>query len=440
MGWEMKKAESLLTAWSLTAIEWKLGLAALLATVFDMGGGYFLFRGYAMSPYRLLIFLLLGVFAVRVIFSSHEWMLPRPASHVAVFLVFWGGYGALSLLWAANLAVAARGLAFLGLGLATALVFSLVLKPRRALAAVPKVWIAGMICLVAVGAWERITGNHLPISAYLDTTEILLRHTPTGFFSEPNVYSTVLALGFPFLLLAVIAARRRFLRAGMILVAATVPWLVLAADSRANILALGVEIAALLVCVIRPLRRWRVGLAAVVLLISVCLAFPQLPASVLHLSHRGTGVTADTSPTSLSIRLETIRQGLRLLASTHGAGVGPGGFEYEMRSVNSMNLGSIRDMHNWWAQVLVEYGVLVFAGYRWRFVTLLWSLLAASRKADDDRLRHVGEALFCSLVGFSFASMSPSSIVDLPVQWALLGLCIAYVAYAGTKEAKLCTS
>lgn len=426
--------------WNLAAVEWKLGLLTFLATFFDVGIGCFRLCGYAISPFRILIALLFAVFLTRLAFDSREWHLPRPASFIILFLVFWGAYGALSLTWAANLDAAIHVYTFLGLGLATALVFALALRGRAALALIPRVWIIGMACLVAVGAWERITGNHLPISAYNGTRDILYRYTPTGFFPEPNVYSTVVALGFPFLFCAAIAAKRWLPRLALLLPTAAVPWVIFATGSRANIIALGLEIAALLVCVIRPLRSWRVCLALLVLLGSFQLAFPEVLPGMFQARHAPTVTAGEQQPESTMVRWEVIKRGVTLLLDSHGAGVGPGGFEYAMRAVQDRKFGGIRDMHNWWAQVLVEYGVLVFGGYLLVLIALLWSLLMAARKASDERMRSLGAALFCSLVGFFFASISPSSIIDLPAHWAFLGVCIAYVAATRSKESELCTS
>lgn len=97
-------------------------------------------------------------------------------------------------------------------------------------------------------------------------------------------------------------------------------------------------------------------------------------------------------------------------------------------------------MHNWWAQVLVEYGALIFVLYVVAYMWLLRRVLAGVLRTRNERLRLAGEALFCSPAGFAVASRSPSSIVGPPVHRALTGLCIAFVAVTPRAEETPCTS
>lgn len=423
-------------------LEWSLGLLTLLATFFGAGVWHVSLCGFALFPYRLLLVALLVVFLLRMARGWRSWGLSKPASYFTLFFAGWVAYGGASMLWAADANVAALNLTLLGLGVLTALLVSVVLNKRPALVLVPYIWLLGVVCLVGVGVWERITGNHLAISGYHLTAYPFQLFRPTGFFSDPNTYATILALGFPFLVSIAMRARSMVMRGFSVLAATGVVWMVLSTGSRANILALGIEVAALLILVLRPFRKWRAALAVAALVLSFCLAFPEIVEQWLHLGPEVPEIVEPglPPPESLEIRFELVKRGLGLLVKTYGAGVGPGGFEYAMRSVDDRDLGGIRDMHNWWAQVLVEYGAIVFTCYVVVYAGLLWLMLLGIRRTNDPPLRHTGEALFCSLVGFSLASISASSVLGLPVQWALIGLCIAFVAAAGSKGTDLCMS
>jgi len=61
--------------------------------------------------------------------------------------------------------------------------------------------------------------------------------------------------------------------------------------------------------------------------------------------------------------MNLIRNGLVFLSSTFGFGVGAGNIEYWMEHNPVYNTSSITNMHNWWIEILVAYGVIIFILY-----------------------------------------------------------------------------
>ena len=85
----------------------------------------------------------------------------------------------------------------------------------------------------------------------------------------------------------------------------------------------------------------------------------------------------DTSPTdvfssqnantSFSIRLRLFEDGFKMFVKSHFFGVGPDAFRDH---VSSINAGAMNP-HDWWMEILAEYGILVFIGYISIFLLLL---------------------------------------------------------------------
>lgn len=115
-----------------------------------------------------------------------------------------------------------------------------------------------------------------------------------------------------------------------------------------------------------------------------------------------------------------------LYNSTAGFGVGAGNAEYWMENFALYDTFGILNPHNWWLEILINYGVFIFTGYLLFFLSLVRRLWQAY-KTTDGADRMIAEALLLSLVGFSIASISSSSIMAFTPQWLLFAFALAFL-------------
>ena len=131
---------------------------------------------------------------------------------------------------------------------------------------------------------------------------------------------------------------------------------------------------------------------------------------------------------SIGIRINLIRNGFSFLLSTWGFGVGAGNFESWMQTRALYPTRNIINPHNWYLEVLVNYGILIFVGY----LVFYWSMLKKTYQVlrthwNDPKMRLIGVAVLGSLIGFLLASMSPSYVIAFRPQWLIIALGLSYI-------------
>ena len=144
---------------------------------------------------------------------------------------------------------------------------------------------------------------------------------------------------------------------------------------------------------------------------------------------------------SIGIRQQLILNGLNALMSTYGWGIG-GGADQKMQLLynNTYYAGRADDqilsMHNFWAELLVNGGVLFFILFVLWYVMLTYRLYYISKHTLNDRLRYFASSSSLSLVGFSLAAISASSVIYFFPMWLLFGFSISTVNNYLRSEAK----
>jgi len=121
------------------------------------------------------------------------------------------------------------------------------------------------------------------------------------------------------------------------------------------------------------------------------------------------------------------RNGLIFLYSTAGFGVGAGNAEYWMANFARYDTAGILNLHNWWLEILINYGIFVFIGYVVMYIGIILKLWHAWHKAVDRKERMIAEALLLAFIGFFFASISSSSIMAFNPQWLLFAFALAFL-------------
>lgn len=139
------------------------------------------------------------------------------------------------------------------------------------------------------------------------------------------------------------------------------------------------------------------------------------------------------STDSIGIRQQLIHNGLEALKATYGLGVGGGADTKVQLLANNTFYGSASDdhqvlsMHNFWAELLVNGGVLFFVAFVVWYVKLGYELFHISKNTENDRLKYFASSSSLALVGFSVAAISASSVIYYFPTWLLLGFSIATI-------------
>lgn len=134
------------------------------------------------------------------------------------------------------------------------------------------------------------------------------------------------------------------------------------------------------------------------------------------------------------VRSNLIKNALYFSAQSAGFGVGAGNVEHYMEFYSIYPVGRVTNVHNWWAEILANYGIFIFAGYVIFYISIFLNLWRAYKRVIYQKEKMICEALLVGLVSFFMASISSSSIIAFPPQWIFFGFCLAFLNYLRNKE------
>jgi O-antigen ligase len=390
-----------------------------------------------------------------------------PVRWYAAFFLFWWLYGLVSLTWAVSVGDGVRYLIFLGMMLPLALSFPFFLHSEENFWKTMRVLFWVFASIVFYGVFESITLIHLPSSRFFGKASASV----TSVFKNQNDLATCITLALPFVATALYMLKlgrkqKWFIYATGVLCL----YVLVATGSRSNTffalpLAALVVFASLFVAIEREkLTKKNIGIALLAILAAVVIVNVM---SAMFLSNEArmqakaklestfgfladirkgswsvddgeTGVIHGETGESATVRKYLILNGLKFLARSHYMGVGAGNIEPLMKGAPKVNKVN---MHNWWAEVLVNFGVVIFVLYMSLYFLMLWRLWKLARlrlsPGISPVLRWGAVSSLASLVGFFFGGMGPSTCIHFTPMWISHGIGLAVIAL-GENQKKKC--
>ena len=355
-----------------------------------------------------------------------------------LFLAFWVIWTLVSLIWADDKGAGVRYAVFLVMMVSLSAGTVLAVDNTRTLRIALIVLFAVFAASLAIGLLEIATDFRLPTSGLVGRDQ-RYQWAVTSIFHNQNDFATYIALWLPFLLITPFCARG--VPAVLVAAAGSLVSVIclLYTGSRTNLLALALAVPSLLlILAVRKgtsssRRQWGLGIALVAAVVCTtylgmrgALHLVQLPkVGVLHWQFDTLGAEIEAGSGSGGTRLRLIEGGLAVARSSRLLGVGPGNAEYHLRQVSGLE--TAYNLHNWWLEVLVNGGVLVFVGYLFFYGALLYGLFMVATRTDDALMALVAVALFAALVGYTLGSLSPSSAIHFTPMWIHFGLSMAVI-------------
>ncbi|WP_026581058.1 O-antigen ligase family protein [Bacillus sp. J33] len=384
----------------------------------------------SIFPYRLLL-------PVAVIILLYQWFVKdeffsagrEPLKNIILFYYFWIAYAVLSLLWVLSVSEGIKDIIFLCSGLLFTFLFISLFKEREDYHNLLWLWMAVLLLMVGLGFWNHLTLQHLPISRMYNAP-MYIRDRPTAVFTNENDFATYMAISV-FIALAFLQFHKSFLLKllGFALLGTTL-YLILVTSSRANLLAVmlaGFFWFILFTSIKQKRYLLLLGSAGFIVVLAVSPAavtaiFKEVESQILSIF-----AFTDTGDASMDIRKNLLKNSLIFIANSLGFGIGAGNAETYMKAAGLFPTMGTLNIHNWWAELLVHYGVLIFMGYVLIYLWFMVILYKLFKSAEHWKDRLISQALCTSLIAFSVASISPSSIMTLNFVWILFAIAAGYI-------------
>jgi hypothetical protein len=397
-----------------------------------LGGQIFLFRVIAGCVFAA------GVLALRhtsSIDKSHG-RIARTTLRLAYVWVSWG--------LALTFFVSDRGAAFLellivllSLGLALSLI-GIGAGSENGIRALRLGWVAAYCVAGSVALWEIQTGHHLTSSFTIDTPSYVLRDgiTIQSTLGNPNDYAAFILLCFPFLAWTVLltGGLRRLACIGLVISA---PILVILSGS--GIAMVGLLAEAVVLLLLRLRRRGRLVVFALCTLVLYVLLGALAPIDPFLVGSHVASVSTQQvgSADSLAVRINLTRDGIWMTTRSYGVGLGPASFADEITSGDKpFPTAGIVDPHDFWIEVLAQYGVVVFV----LFMAWLGQMVRAGWKVRRSRHSSIpltGEILIVALSGYVLAAVANSSFLESSINWMFLATAATMTAFLQSADQSL---
>jgi len=395
---------------------------------------------FHLFPYRILLSFIWLLFIIGILYNQGR----VDVSHIKVksylqFLVLWLSYAVLSLAWASAKNEAVKDIIFLFMAFSIIFFVVYYFINLKDLKQFYTLWLLILLPMLGLGFWNHITRNHLTVSALVDEPEAL-RFVPTAVFHNQNEFATYLALSIPFVLTFIrynSKLTKRLL--GLLMLVASL-YLIAVTFSRANYLAVITGAAFWFFFLLRFKGKMRALAVTGLTVVLLFYAFPdQIQGTFRNINEQvNTLVVAipQVGEGGLAPRFNAIRNGFVFFVNSFGFGIGPGNAEYHMAHFPVYYTYGVLNMHNWWIEILVNYGLLIFLGYVVFYLSLIAGLYRSYKKLNDTSEKMICEALLVGLVAFFFASMSSSSIMALSLQWIFFAFALSFLNYCRIRQVR----
>ncbi len=355
-----------------------------------------------------------------------------------VFLALWVVWALVSLAWAVDKAAGVKYVIFLVMMISLSVGTVLAVNTVRTVRILLLLLLLTFLMAIIIGLAEIVSDFRLPTSGLVGRPE-RFQWASTSFFHNQNDFASYITLWLPFLLSAAFFARRLSSVSAAALCGILSVVCLLHTGSRANLIGFALTLPSLLLVVaVRGGTTAKPGrlILGLIIMVAVALAaylgtrgwLPVLSPPAIGQQHWRFGtlsseIEAETG--SGGNRIKLTMNGLQVLWNSHLLGVGPGNAEYHLQEMPGTEL--VYNLHNWWMEVLVNGGVLVFLGYLLFYAALVSKLFQVAVKAESDLLAYSATSLFAALIGYTFGGLAPSSAVHFTPMWIHFGLSLAVV-------------
>lgn len=428
--------------------------------------------GFAqLSLYRVMILVVTVALGYTLTKSIGQRKSNLKPDSTLIFLGFWLLYAFVSILWAEDKTAWFKAMFFIVTGFISVVAIYHVIKTGRAFNALLNVVVLCAAVITFLGWYELFSQSDF-FNTTLEKNNIIYcvyHKIPVLWFGNVNNLAFYLTLSFFFVYLKRQTTKRLCLRIGLDLTMALMIALLIQTFSRASLLGLLIGLLALLFHQVYQIIRRRKRLLPFVATLILMLILIPLPRMLLYkaphpvalveqLNILGLGInidwkaaTSDVSTlvgsdvfsgalqglneeeirkliasgelTSERIRVNLIVNGLDILKRTFFMGSGTGNLELWMSKADlPMDTYGILNIHNFWAEVLSTYGILVFLPVAFGFVIygirfLLYALRYRSMKNQTFAI-----SMAAVMGAFFLSSISPSSILKVEFFWIYFGV------------------
>jgi teichuronic acid biosynthesis protein TuaE len=264
---------------------------------------------------------------------------------------------------------------------------------------------------IIVGIYEIFLGKYFFLGP--DRVNLFLFYGyPVSYFYNPNNYSIFLFSGSIFLLYFFYLSKNFIYKVTLLILLCLSFFLIVQTKSRASLIA--IVLSFFLIIIFRNKKQGLLIFKTTFFIISFII-FSVFIFTFMFDFNQSNEINSEI------VRLNLVYNGLEFLISTFGFGVGSGNINYWMDNFGLINTGGLTDIHNYFFEILVSYGFIVFL----LFISLyFYSIVSLFKKFYTDN--NLAGFLSIFLIGFAISSLSASSMLTNYHSWIYISIVFAY--------------
>lgn len=399
------------------------------------------FGFFFLSPFRLALVLLPIIWFLKKLLLKEEliYCIKKKNMISVLFYVFWFIYSVITIFLVKSISAWSHEEYFLGVGLLCILLFDMSELTIKNFEFVLKgVWIA-LVIHNLLGWYEVLTQNYL--FAAPERVALMSQNNdyyPVTTMLNQNDLILVLVFGACLFIYFMVSSKTwkiKILNGGLLL---SDIGLAIATDSRAGLLSLVIGI--LILGMFMLSKRVKIGILLVAIILGMGVVFVK-PDIIVHISSslREMEMISFENATvnSDAVRMNLIRNGLVFLKETFGFGVGTGNADYWMQTEPVYYVRGFTNMHNWWVEILTNYGILLFVLYILFYCYLFYSLYRKYKESENMQRKRMCLLFMAFMGAFLVGSISSSSNWGKEWLWVLWALIIAFQGEEENSEKRL---
>jgi teichuronic acid biosynthesis protein TuaE len=384
--------------------------------------------GIQLSLYRLILIMTFLLFLIPA-YNKIKRIQDHNGFLFIKFLFFWLLYSLFTGFWVADYLAWLKNVSFLTSGLIISMLIIANIDTINSFIKAIKIVVFISMALSFLAFFESLTGNYYFLdedylewySDYSLLSKVSIFREPVTLFGNPNNYGLFLFYSFCFTLFLFFIETRKSLKILYSLFLIVTLFLVVITLSRSSLFGIVIVILFTLIMILfRGTASARnttlfilfiLGVIATQFILSYSYFFDGL-----FMLEFGTDGTSD------SIRASLILNGLEILKNTFFLGSGLGNVEHYMEMKRNLDLGGIVNLHNWWMEILVSSGVLVFLIYIFIYIRNIFILFKKIKLLNGIHIFWLN-CIFTGLsLGFIISSIGPSSLIGCEWLWPLMAL------------------
>ncbi len=402
-----------------------------------IGQAFYIKFGIAIFPFRIFFIITLILLILKFLIEGNSFyeFLKNSIKYgwFLLILLFWSY---LSLLWAIDFKYVPNELFNLTVYIIFCLISLVIIENENDLKTLFKIWIFVFFISLIVAFWEILTAKHLISSQYhplnykenkFETFIVTSKvYIPTSFYGNQNDFSTYIILSLPIIFFLV---RNYLIKIPLILSGIFIIFYVV---SRANIIGLFFQAITLPFLMNRKFNLFYIPILISSIIFSVYsvyyisnTSYPEFIKDerflrfYASLRNKVINTLKAKKDFSTIIRENLYKSSFEYFLDSKGLGVGVGQLRYLLEEKPKYYVFYFKDPHNFYLEILAKFGIFVFIAYILFFIYIIVNTINSISNPKS-------KAIFLSLVGFIFGSISPYSLILFFAFWAFIILVMNY--------------